>query len=235
MLYLIGLGFDEKDITLKGLEIARKCEKCYAELYTSNWKGDIKNLEKLIGKEITLLERSDLEENLDEWLEEVKGKDSALFVPGDPLVATTHTTIVSSAVEKEIEVKVIHAPSIISAIASCGLQIYKYGRIATIPWSEQLENVKKVIETNRANKMHTLLLLDIGMSGEKGVEILLKHNLLEKDEKIVVASNIGTEDEKISYCEAEKIKDHRHPSIIIIPGEMHFAEKEFLERFRCRK
>ncbi len=235
MLYLIGLGFDEKDITLKGLEIARKCEKCYAELYTSNWKGDIKNLEKLIGKEITLLERSDLEETLDEWLEEVKGKDSALFVPGDPLVATTHTTIVSSAVERGIEVKVIHAPSIISAIASCGLQIYKYGRIATIPWSEQLENVKKVIETNRANKMHTLLLLDIGMSGEKGVEILLKHNLLEKDEKIVVASNIGTEDEKISYCEAEKIKGHTHPSIIIIPGEMHFAEKEFLERFRCRK
>ena len=39
MLYLIGLGLnDEKNLTLKGLEIATNCE-CYAELYTSVWHG----------------------------------------------------------------------------------------------------------------------------------------------------------------------------------------------------
>jgi hypothetical protein len=36
MLYLIGLGLaDEKDITVKGLEIVRKVERVYLEAYTS--------------------------------------------------------------------------------------------------------------------------------------------------------------------------------------------------------
>lgn len=36
MLYIIGLGLgDEKDITLRGLEAVKKCEKVYMEAYTS--------------------------------------------------------------------------------------------------------------------------------------------------------------------------------------------------------
>lgn len=36
MLYIIGLGLgDEKDITLRGLEAVRKCDKVYIEAYTS--------------------------------------------------------------------------------------------------------------------------------------------------------------------------------------------------------
>ena len=36
MLYLVGLGLaDEKDITVKGLEIVRKAERVYLEAYTS--------------------------------------------------------------------------------------------------------------------------------------------------------------------------------------------------------
>lgn len=36
MLYIIGLGLgDERDITLRGLEAVRKCEKVYMEAYTS--------------------------------------------------------------------------------------------------------------------------------------------------------------------------------------------------------
>ena len=36
MLYLVGLGLgDEKDITVKGLEVVRQCEKVYLEHYTS--------------------------------------------------------------------------------------------------------------------------------------------------------------------------------------------------------
>jgi len=36
MLYIIGLGLgDEKDITLKGLEAVKKCDKVYMEAYTS--------------------------------------------------------------------------------------------------------------------------------------------------------------------------------------------------------
>ena len=36
MLYLVGLGLgDEKDITVKGLEVVQKCERVYLEHYTS--------------------------------------------------------------------------------------------------------------------------------------------------------------------------------------------------------
>ena len=36
MLYLVGLGLaDEKDITVKGLEAVKKCERVYLEAYTS--------------------------------------------------------------------------------------------------------------------------------------------------------------------------------------------------------
>ncbi|HIQ49851.1 MAG TPA: diphthine synthase [Nanoarchaeota archaeon] len=233
MLYLIGLGFDEKDITLKGIEAGKKCEKCYAELYTSDWKGDIKNIEKLIGKEIKILERSDLEENLDIWINEIKDYNTALFVPGDPLVATTHIAIVDQALRKGIKVKIIHAPSIISAIASCGLQIYKFGKTATIPWSGQVENVAKTIEFNKQHGLHTLLLLDIGMSGEQGLKILLSKNIITEDTDIIVASNLGRENEKILFCKAKEIKNFPSPCVIIIPGKLHFAEKEFLELLRC--
>lgn len=36
MLYLIGLGLgDAKDITVKGLEVVRRCNRVYLEAYTS--------------------------------------------------------------------------------------------------------------------------------------------------------------------------------------------------------
>lgn len=36
MLYVIGLGLgDAKDVTVKGLEIIKKCSRAYLEMYTS--------------------------------------------------------------------------------------------------------------------------------------------------------------------------------------------------------
>ncbi len=65
-IYFIGLGlYDEKDITLKGLEIARKCDLVFAEFYTSLLAGtDIKKIEEQIGRPIRLLNREDVELNL---------------------------------------------------------------------------------------------------------------------------------------------------------------------------
>ncbi len=233
MLYLVGIGFEEKDISLKGLEIARKAQECYAELYTSDWKGSLENLEKIIGKKIVKLERSDLEENLEKWLEKIKNKKAVLFVPGDALVATTHASILLEARKKGIKVKTIHSCSIISAIAKTGLHIYKFGRIATIAWSEQIESVKQVVEINKANNMHTLLLLDTGMPAEKGVEILLAHRIITPEEKIVACSCLSLETEKIKFGKAGKLAKENFPSpaCIVLPAELHFTEKEFLQTF----
>jgi diphthine synthase len=45
-LTFIGLGlYDEKDISLKGLEEIKKCDKVYAEFYTAKLTGtDIKKI-----------------------------------------------------------------------------------------------------------------------------------------------------------------------------------------------
>lgn len=45
MLYLIGLGLsDVKDITVKGLEIVKRCSRIYLEAYTSILGVSVKEL-----------------------------------------------------------------------------------------------------------------------------------------------------------------------------------------------
>jgi len=47
-LYLIGLGLStEKDVSLKGLELIKKCDLVYLENYTSLLQCSVKELEKL--------------------------------------------------------------------------------------------------------------------------------------------------------------------------------------------
>ena len=135
MLYLIGLGLgDEKDLSVRALETAKDCE-CYAEFYTNKWFGSVEGLSNLVGKPVKVLKRTDLENNLTWFLREIKAKDVVLFVPGDPLLATTHSTIVLEARRKKIPVQVVHNSSIFSAIGESGLHIYKFGRTATVPFS----------------------------------------------------------------------------------------------------
>ena len=71
MLYLIGLGFELKDISLRGLEAAKRCD-CYCELYTSKWNGSIQELQKLLGRGIIELKRKSLEEDLHFLIREAK-------------------------------------------------------------------------------------------------------------------------------------------------------------------
>jgi len=48
MFYLIGIGLgDEKDITVRGLEAVRKCDKVFLESYTSKLVDfDLKRMEE---------------------------------------------------------------------------------------------------------------------------------------------------------------------------------------------
>ncbi len=234
MLYLIGLGFDEKDLNLKALEAAKDCD-CYYELYTSYWQGDIKNLEEILGKEIKPLKRRDLEDNLKGFLKKAKETDVAVFVAGDPLVATTHIDLIIEARKMRIKTKVVHNVSIFSAIGEAGLQLYKYGKTATIPFDGKMENVKKTIKDNRKLGLHTLLLLDLDgefnlyMNVFHALKTLLKENLVRRDEKII-AARIGDPSE-IYYKTVSELmrKKISSPTTLIIPGKLHFREKEFLE------
>jgi len=83
MLYLIGLGLDEKGISLKGKEAVKKCKEIYLEGYTVEFPYSLKDLQKSIGKKIITLGREDVE--CDGLIKKARRKNICLLVYGSPL------------------------------------------------------------------------------------------------------------------------------------------------------
>ncbi|XP_022144138.1 probable diphthine methyl ester synthase [Momordica charantia] len=170
MLYIIGLGLgDEKDITLRGLECVKKCNKIYMEAYTSLLSfglasDGISSLEKLYGKTITVADREMVEEKADEMLSKARTSDVAFLVVGDAFGATTHSDLVVRAKSLGIEVRVVYNASVMNAIGICGLQLYRYGETVSIPFFTETwkpSSFYEKIQRNRGLGLHTLCLLDI--------------------------------------------------------------------------
>ena len=242
MLVLVGLGlWDEKDISLKGLEEAKACDIFYLEEYTSKLFGATKqDLESLFGKEIQKVKRDFIESG--EILNYAVRNKVALLIPGDPMVATTHNDLILRAKEKGINVKIIHNASIYSAIGETGLQIYKFGKSATIPfWEENFKPTSffDVVKENQEKGLHTLLFLDIKaeedryMNPNKAMEILLGCGM-DENMKMVVCSRLGSEKELIRYGAVVDLRNEDFGSplhVLVVPGKLHKKEKEFLESF----
>jgi diphthine synthase len=239
MLYLIGIGlWDEGDITLKGLEAARMCRKLYLESYTSLWGG---NLEKL-GLNPEIIQRRGMEDDMQKLIDEAKEEDIGILVPGDALMATTHSALALEARNQGVGIKIIHAASIISALGETGLQIYKFGKIATIPYLET-DTPYQILEGNLKCGAHTLFLLDITperlMSCKEGLKKLLemeergKLGLISEDSEVVVFCRAGSSEQLLKFGKIRDFLDFGCTlCVIIAPGKLHFAEKEFLESLR---
>ncbi|CAH1101604.1 unnamed protein product [Psylliodes chrysocephalus] len=165
MFYLIGLGLgDPKDITVKGLEIVKKCDRVYLEAYTSILTCGAEELEKFYDRKLIIADRDLVEQGADDILADSGEKDVALLVVGDPFGATTHTDLILRAKEKGIKFQVVHNTSILNAVGCCGLQLYSFGETVSIPyWTEtwQPDSFFDKIANNYKNQLHTLCLLDI--------------------------------------------------------------------------
>ncbi|ASI98837.1 diphthine synthase [Thermococcus celer] len=251
-IYFIGLGlYDERDVTLKGLETARKCEKVFAEFYTSLMAGTtLERIEELIGKPIRRLSREDVELNFEEIvLSEARDKDVAFLTAGDPMVATTHSDLRIRAKKLGIESYVIHAPSIYSAVAITGLQIYKFGKSATVAYPEKNwfpTSHYDVIRENRERGLHTMLFLDVKaeqnryMTANEAMEILLrvedmkKENVFTGDTLVVVLARAGSLNPtlKAGYVRDMLKEDFgKQPHVMVVPGRLHIVEAEYLVAF----
>jgi diphthine synthase len=249
MLTLIGLGLnDEKDLTLKGVDAAKNADKVFVEFYTSFWNGKKENLEKIIGKKIYELQRTDLEEDSKKILQEAKNSDIAILVQGDPLVATTHETLIIEAKKLGIKTKIIHNASIFSTISETGLHIYKFGPTVTIPFPEKVSNkfpksVYETISENKKRSLHTLCLLDViaenkkYMNANEAIEILLNMekefggNVINENSEAVVFENAGSDESKITFekiSELMKKEFENYPQVLILIGNLHFTEREYL-------
>ena len=165
VLFIIGLGLgDEKDITVRGLEAVKSCERLYLEFYTSILGIDNAKLEAFYGIPVVMADRTMCESDAEQIYEDAKTKNIGFLVVGDPLCATTHTDLMIRARSLGIPVEVIHNTSVMGAAASCGLQLYQYGYTVSIPLFEgdwRPASFYDRIKYNKDGGMHTLALLDI--------------------------------------------------------------------------
>lgn len=243
MLYLIGLGlWNEKNLTLEGIEAAKECDVLYLEEYTSKLFGTNKQkLEEVLGKKIQVIPRNSVESG--EILNYAKSNVIGLLIGGDPLTATTHTDLILQAKEKNIKTKIIHNSSIYTAIAETGLQIYKFGRATTVTfWTDNYKPTSfyEIIKENQKQGLHTLVFLDIDQEKQKYMSInealsTLLECGLNKTQKVIGCARIGSEDQIIKYDTVEKLIefDFGKPlHILIVPGKLHEKEEEFLNIFK---
>ena len=237
MLYLIGLGLNVDGISKFGLVAAKKCKRIYLENYTVDFPYSRIQLEEVIGKKIIEADRNFVEGL--EIIDEAEKCDVALLVYGSPLTATTHIALLLEAKKSRIRTKVIYNASVFDAVAGTGLQIYKFGKIASMPcWKKSFEpdSFMKTVQENMSMKAHSLILVDIGLEFQDALkqleECANKYNLPLK--KIIVCSQLGTQNEKIFYKTPEEFKEYENikkPYCIIIPSKLHFVESEFLKNF----
>jgi len=88
----------------------------------------------------------------------------SFLVVGDPFCATTHSDLYLRAVQLGINVEVVHNASIVSAVGCCGLQVYRFGEIVSVPFFTEKwrpDSFYDKILSNRKNGLHTLVLVDI--------------------------------------------------------------------------
>lgn len=180
MFYIIGLGLgDCKDVTVKGLDIIKKCDKIFLEAYTSIltcgtealvskvlryelYKNYSHLQEEFYGKNLEIADRDLVEQGADDILNGAVDGNVALLVVGDPFGATTHTDLILRAKEKGIKFQVVHNASILNAVGCCGLQLYSFGETISIPyWTDSWkpDSFFDKILLNFKRNLHTLCLL----------------------------------------------------------------------------
>ena len=118
-LNIMGIGLnDEKDITLKCLELVKKADFVYLENYTSKLNCNLSYLEKLYGKKIILADRKLVEMDAEKTiLQQAREKEVAFLVVGDVFSATTHMDLYLRA--KKLGIKTIRE----------WIEAYKAGKI----------------------------------------------------------------------------------------------------------
>ncbi len=241
-LFIVGLGLNPpRSITVEALEIIKTCTHIFLEIYTNSIKPNMAMYKTLFQKDVKIISRQELEES--KLLEELSAKaDVGLLILGDPLFATTHIELLLRMKKAKVVVEVFQNASIINGILQTGLQGYKFGRIVSLPW-EKAKSPYTYIKENKEICLHTLLLLDVkredkeAMTAKAACKILLdmesKYNerVISPDEKIIACSQLGSKEQKIIYSKPSEIKGLGNtPHCIILPGNLHFLEEEFLDQ-----
>ncbi|MDE1851490.1 MAG: diphthine synthase [Candidatus Micrarchaeota archaeon] len=254
MLALIGMGLGKGDISVRAIDFIKGCDKVYAERYTAvSDDGAIAEISASTGKSIETLQRQDFEDRVKETVRSAAHASVAILVYGDPLVATTHHIILDEAEKQNIEAKVFHSSSILSAaIGESCLDVYRFGPPVTIPyWSEKYRPTSflDVAERNLSNNLHTMLLMDINqkerapMKLSEALEIIRSAQgnsgkaIFQDGTSIMIMGNVGKHDQKIAltaFATAQSLVSAFEGKmlVMILPSKPNFAEEEAMSKFK---
>ena len=254
-LYLIGLGIGERpSLTEDVYKLLRdRVDEILLEIYTSPLPYDSEYISSLIGKEVNTVTRNILEDRLDELLDRAEEVEIAILIYGDPLIATTHRNIVIRCIEREIPIKIFHnVSSYLYAITESGLDVYKFGGSATIIRGGLDINSRGInlLKENLERGLHTLFFLEYSyeegyiMKPIEAINILLRDREIrkmvsEKDIYFIVMSSLGMRGEIKRAYRLEELEDITKlditgPSILIVTGNLHFMEREYIEKILRR-
>jgi diphthine synthase len=170
MLIFIGLGlYDERSITVEGMEALGSVDHAFAEFYTSRLLGaTVQDLEEYHDMEVEVRDRAGVEQEPEPILEAATDGHAAFLTAGDTMISTTHTDLRLRAHERGIDTQVLHGVTAQTAASSLtGLQNYRFGKAATLPFpyahgGEGVpDSVIETVEANRERGLHTLVYLDI--------------------------------------------------------------------------
>jgi diphthine synthase len=250
-----------KGLSIQALEVLKSCDTIYVERFTSAISDDdIHDLNSLIKKNCNDDDNNNNDNDnvirvVDRWfvedgraiLDESKSKDIMLLTYGDPLVATTLTELYVRAVKGSTKVSIIHnASGITSLIGETGLHVYKFGRTVTMMSDYQSAiSVYNVLFDNLLVGSHTLVLTEYNSDHNKlfyldprnvfqalsKVEEDLKYRAFLDETFVIIASRIGTDQQKIISGKVKSLINRDFgtgPHSIIITGSLHFTESDAL-------
>ncbi|MDG7016467.1 MAG: diphthine synthase [Nitrososphaerota archaeon] len=243
-LVFVGLGLGPKGVSVEGLEEIRGADQAYLEYYTNPHDPSlVGELERRTGRSFTIVDRAFVEDG-SAILAEAKSKNVVLAIPGDPMVATTHSDLRVRSIRARIQTRVVHASTIGAAAASAsGLHFYKFSKTVTITREsvQRLTQAYNMLHVNLMEGAHTLLLLEYDVEKGEGIspndavrgllsaEANFKRGVVSEDTFALVLSRIGHEGEAFkagSLKELQRVDYGEPPHCMVVPGRLHFTEVE---------
>lgn len=254
VLYLIGTGLgDEYSLSLRAIQILSTSDFVFFEFYTCKSPINLINLENIIKKKITVLNRTKVEVN-QEYLNLAATKKVSILIIGTPFFATTHTQILIDAQHRSIKCEIIHNSSILNVMGCFGLYSYNFGRTVSIPCFTEVKfySFFDKIYSNYKNKLHTLCLFDLNvekgffMNPNQAIEQILEsedkkredgfEKLFPEHYEFFVIKNFGCKDQMVWYTSFDDYKeiefgDDLYSMILPAPLEV-FEEEHVVEMFK---
>ena len=248
MLKLIGLGLSRKLITEKAIEEIKSCDVVLFEAYTSMSCDINEEFLRSLNNNIRVVDRNFIENNMKEIFNMLGEKESVCIVTiGDPMIATTHVSLVVEAKNKGYSTFILPGISVHCYIISKSmLSSYKFGKSVTIvyPSDNKIDTTPyNVIYENFNRGLHTILYLDLkenkAMTANEAVKLLLEmekienKGLIRNDRILIVGQRLGCEDEEVIALRVDQALNYKFrdpPHIIVFPTDkLHFMEVEALK------